>query len=120
MAKKKIAVSDVSEVMSNVKAHFSEKVRSEIHIEEWDVTLYSDPITIKKFDVIDKIRKSYPTAEALIRTLVIVAKDEAGDYVFTKADIPQLLRASDLKVVANAVTILTSDSDNSVDDYEKN
>ena len=108
----------MSEVMENVRAHFASKQRKEHFIEQWDVTVYASPLSIKRYDHIGKLRKEYPVAEALVRTLVFIAENEDGEKMFNKADISVLLRAGDLRAIASAVTALTADSETDIDTLE--
>ena len=106
-------------IMEKISAHHAAKQRKEHYIEAWDVTVYSNPITIKLFDVIDKLRQTHGTAESLARTIVLLAEDADGKKMFSKADIPKLVRIGDLKIIAEAVTALTTDAEVDVEELEQ-
>lgn len=104
----------MSQTIDKITQHFDSLNRRSIHIAEWDVTIYSTPVTIAERNRIYKGNKGDNDFDTIINILIVKAQDETGKPLFTIADRPALLNKADASVIAKvAAHIMGADAPNS-------
>lgn len=86
-------------LIDKVTAHYKEisGVMREVEVPEWDVVIYSKPLTLFEIKQIDAAPSDY---ERVVDLLILKALDANGENVFGKEHKQQLLRSSDSKVLS--------------------
>jgi|TARA_R110000822_G_scaffold115401_10_gene247187 hypothetical protein len=103
----------MSQTIDNITSHFDSLNRRSLHVPEWNVTVYSTPVTIGERNRIYKGNKGDNDFDTIINILIVKALDEAGKALFTIADRPALLNKADSSLVAKlAAHIMGSDAPN--------
>lgn len=103
--------------IDNVKGHFSSLDTIKIDVPEWDLVIYADPFTLKEKNKLFKMSRDNDLA-MMAYTLIMKAKNETGDALFTLADKQDLMTKADPDLLSNVATkILRVDED---EDWEKN
>lgn len=96
----------MSQTIDKITQHFDSLNRRSIHIAEWDVTIYSTPVTIAERNRIYKGNKGDNDFDTIINILIVKAQDEAGKPLFTIADRPALLNKADSSVITRVASHL--------------
>lgn len=108
-------------VLSQAKQHFSDisgELRS-VEVPEWKTTIYYRPITIAQQGQITKSIAENKYDEAIVKKLIIMARDANGKRLFKNVDKFELLTKVDPKVVER-ICLEMEPEDLSVEDSEKN
>ena len=104
--------------LDKVVAHFGGLEVAAIDVPEWDMTIYVKPMTLKEQQALLRKTKDGDDATASVETLIMLAKDENGEPLFTLEDKPKLMRAASPDVVGRvAGEILTA---HRIEEAEKN
>jgi hypothetical protein len=94
-------------VLEKAKAHYKAKLTAEpreLHIPEWDTTVYIRPgISLHNLGEIMEAASGGKSAEAMVLTLIHRLIDGEGKPVFKKAEKVELLRGVDPDVLARIV-----------------
>jgi hypothetical protein len=87
-------------------AHFSKQTPKEIDVPQWadesgaPLKIFVNPLTVKDRDALSKIEDRIgPGLELLVQGLIIHARDEQGEKLFTLADKPALMNRVDPSIV---------------------
>ena len=110
----------MSKLIERATAHFEEilagGLKGPIEVPEWDAKIYYKPTTTMAEEAkIIELSQQGKTTEALVTTLIMRARDENGDPVFTGADRLKLMRGVDPKIILRIVTEMGS-SDEEIDE----
>lgn len=104
--------------IDNIVSHFEGHGVKEIHVPEWNLTIYSKPINVNEQRSLMKVAKN-DDLKFLVRALVMKAMDKDGNKLFDlMEDEPKLLAKADPNVLARVVTEMTATP--SVEDMEGN
>lgn len=106
----------MSKLIERATAHFEEVLsgglKGPIDVPEWDAQIYYKPSTTMAEEAkIIELSQQGKTTEALVQTLIMRARDENGDPVFTGADKLKLMRGVDPKVILRIVTSMGADDE---------
>ena len=85
--------------IDKIKAHFDAIGNRTINVPEWDLVIHATPVSISERKAIYSGIEESDTHTPLVRILIIKAKDEKGDSLFSKADEPFMLNRADPKVL---------------------
>lgn len=92
--------------IDRAKAHFSTLTPKKIPVPQWadesgaPLMIFVNPLTVKDRDKLSKIEERVgPGLELLVQGMIIHARDEAGDHLFTLADKPDLMNRVDPGIV---------------------
>lgn len=100
-------------------SHFSAKTIREIHVEEWDTTLYAKPLSLE-----DKSkwlsRADGDTADYMINAVIFGLTDGNGDKVFDFGDKVKLRRSVDPEVISKLASFVLETQGATEEDREKN
>lgn len=87
-------------------------LKGPIRVDEWDADIYWKPTTTMAEEAkIIELSQAGKTTEALVMTLIMKARDEDGNPVFTGADKLKLMRGVDPKIILRIVTAMGADDD---------
>ena len=101
----------MSEITNRIKTHFEAIGRREIVVPEWDLTIYSTPVTLAEKSRIYAGTKDDNDYEICARVLLVKAQDKDGNKLFTLEDKAVLLQKADSNVLIRvAHDILSSDA----------
>lgn len=106
----------MSKLIDKATAHFSEVLsgglKGPIDVPEWDAQIYYKPSTTMAEEAkIIELTQTGKTTEALVQTLIMRARDEEGNPLFTGADKQKLMRGVDPKVILRVVTSMGADDE---------
>lgn len=86
--------------------HFSKQTPKKIPVPQWadnngaPLDIFVEPLTVKDRDQLSKIEDRVgPGLELIVQGIIIHARDEAGERLFTIADKPDLMNRVDPSVV---------------------
>jgi hypothetical protein len=109
----------MSNLIETAISHFSSKAVREIHIPEWDVTLYSKNLTLD-----DKAkwlaRAENDTTDYLVYSVIFGVTDEKGEAVFDIGDKHKLRNHVDPEIVSRIATFVLNTDGANEEDREKN
>jgi hypothetical protein len=106
-------------VIEKAIQHFSAKERREIHIPEWDVTLYSRNLTLEKKGQWLK-RSDGDTTEYMLYAVIYGLENEDGSNAFDVGNKKELATGVDPEVVTRLATFVLETSGPTEEDREKN
>lgn len=110
-------------IIDNATAHFKEQMQNSLkkhHVEEWNADVYYYPtMSFKEQSKILDLQTTGKASEALIETIVIKARDENGNKLFTSADRTTLMHEADPNVLIRLAAVLNG-VNFSLEDAEKN
>lgn len=110
-------------VLEKAKAHYQAKLTAEpreLHIPEWDTTVYIKPgISLHNLGEIMEAASSGKSAEAMVLTLMHRLIDGEGKPIFKKAEKVELLRSVDPDVLSRLVSEINQ-TDPTQDDISGN
>jgi len=82
----------MSDAISRIRAHFDALVSKKIKVPEWDnLEIHATPVTLAEHNRIYKGREEASAYDIVIEVLIVKARDEKGQPLFTIADRPALL-----------------------------
>jgi len=94
-------------VLEKAQGHYKSicsKERLEIHIPEWDSTVYVRPeFNLQSQGEIAELANNDKLAEAMVMTLILRLVDGEGKPVFKKIEKTELLRTVDASVITRIV-----------------
>jgi hypothetical protein len=100
-------------------AHFSQKVRRELYVKEWDATVYAKNLTLE--DKSSWLKKSDgDTTQYLLYAVIYGLMDENDQPVFDIGDKPKLEKGVDPEVVGKIASFVIDASGATDEDREKN
>lgn len=106
-------------IIDKAVQHFSSKVRREVHVPEWDVTLYSKNLTLD-----DRAkwlaRADGDTTDYLVYAVIFGLTDESGEPVFDIGDKVKLRRHVDPEIVSKLASFVLDVSAPTEEEREKN
>lgn len=77
--------------IDKVKAHYDSLSRRVIKVPEWDLDIHATPLTVAERRQIYSGVEDGDEHTPIVRILMIKARDEKGDPIFSKADEPHLM-----------------------------
>jgi len=92
----------MSAILEKAKSHFKELLSAglaEIHVPEWDFTIYCRPLNLRERDRIHKFAAK-DSLEALVETLIVRSLDGDGKPLFKSVHRTELMREVDPEVIA--------------------
>ena len=92
--------------IDKVTAHYDSLGTIETHVPEWDMTIYSQPVTLHNRSRIAKASGGTDT-EYVIRALIELACDENGDKLYSIGDLQVLRTKADAQVIERVVVQMT-------------
>ena len=103
-------------LIDKATAHFedvlAQGLKGPIEVPEWDAKIYYKPSTTMAEEAkIIELSQQGKQTEALVQTLIMRARDENGDPVFTGADKLKLMRSVDPKIILKIVTQFGADDE---------
>ena len=113
-------------VLAKAIQHFknrSDAEMQEIHVEEWDTTVYYKQIgTIQDQSKVMQLHQEGKIVEALVETIIAKARTKDGKKMFQPAERLYLLTECDPEVLVKIATALNTVSENTydVDETAKN
>jgi len=106
-------------LIDKATAHFASKERRELHIPQWDVTVYARSVTME--DKSRWLKKSQgDNTEYILYAVIDAFEDEHGNPCFTLAHKPKLKKGVDPDIVSRMFTFLMEDDQETEEDREKN
>ena len=66
---------------------------AKIHVPEWELDIFIKPLTLNDYRALAKKLEMSDEISTAVDALIMLAKDEQGEPVFTIEDKPKLLRA---------------------------
>ena len=106
-------------VLAKAVEHFknrSDADMQEIHVEEWDTTVYYKQIqTFAEQSKVMQLHASGKVVEALVETIITKARTKDGKKMFQPAERMYLLNECDPEVLVKIATALNSAADNNYD-----
>lgn len=113
-----------SNVMDRIRAHFDAPGRRSFEVPEWDLTIYTDPLTVRERSQIFKAADQ-GGLEYQVETLILKAKDADGKPIFGPHDRITLLSKADPAVVERAAGLIIAQDlipnpNKEVDEIKKN
>jgi|TARA_Y100000052_G_C2943819_1_gene82478 hypothetical protein len=106
-------------VIEKAIQHFSSKERREIHVPEWDVTLFTRNLTLENKGNWLK-RADGDSTEYMVYAVIYGLEDEEGNPAFDVGDKLQLKNHVDPDVVTRLATFVLETSGATEEDREKN
>ena len=91
------------------RAKFKEKLASigEFHVDEWDITVYFRPQTLKEMGVLEDGRASSNSSEVVVDNVIARALDSDMTPLFKRAERQELLREYDPITLADISMAIT-------------
>ena len=106
----------MSSAIDKIRSHFDSLAKRKIDVPEWDLVIHATPLTISERSQIYRGVVEGDDHTPLVRILMVKAKDEIGDPLFSKADEPHLMNHADPAVVFRvASAILSNEAPNAVE-----
>lgn len=103
----------MSSAIDKVSTHFESLSSKTIHVPEWDLMIHATPLTISERASIYRGIDDGDQHTPLVRILMVKARDENGEPLFSKADEPKLLNKADPGILFRvAGEILSNESPN--------
>ncbi len=106
-------------VIENAIKHFSSKERREIHVPEWDVTLYSRNLTLENKGLWLK-KADGDSTDYMVYAVIHGLEQEDGSNAFELRDKVKLKNHVDPDVVTRLATFVLEVSGATDEDREKN
>ena len=111
-------------VIDQATAHFRTMISGEMkHIEvpEWKCKIwFKNSTTLREQSKLIELSQQGKTVEALVESLIVKARNEDGTKMFNMADKMILMNEVDPAVVIRVVGEISTATNNSVEDAEKN
>ena len=109
-------------VINRVKEHFNTKENKVIEVPEWgegddSLFIHVTPMTLAQKNRLYKMAKDDDLA-LMVEALILKAKDEEGNQIFSRADKPDLMRKADPDIVGRVAMEIMGEGD--FEDVEKN
>jgi hypothetical protein len=109
----------MSKLIESAVSHFSNKAVREIHVPEWDITLYSKNLTLD-----DKAkwlaRADNDTTDYMIYSVIYGVTDKDGEAVFDIGDKHKLRNHVDPDVLSRIATFVLKTDGSDEEEREKN
>lgn len=106
-------------LIDSAVSHFSSKARREIHVPEWDVTLYSKNLTLD-----DKAkwlaRADNDATDYMVYSVIFGLVDDKGEAVFDVGDKVKLRRHVDPEIVSRLASFVLQPAAETEEEREKN
>ena len=106
-------MSDIDKVI----AHFGEKKKRSITIEEWGVTYFISPLTVSETRRLFQYAKK-DEVTMLVDAIIMKAEKENGDRAFSVADKEKLLNQADVDIIKSLGSFIVNEIHE--DDVKKN
>ena len=100
-------------------SHFSSKERRELHVPEWDTTVYSKNLTLEDKSAWLK-RANGDTWEYMLYAVIYGLVDEKDEPVFDLGDKPKLKKSVDPEIVGKLAGFVLETAGETDEDREKN
>lgn len=100
-------------------SHFSSKAVREIHVPEWDVTLYSKNLCMEEKSKWLS-RANGNATEFMIYAIIFGLTDNKGENVFDIGDKPKLMKSVDPDIIARLSDFVLSTAGDTEEEREKN
>lgn len=100
-------------------SHFSSKERRELHVPEWDATVYSKNLTLEDKSAWLK-RANGDTWEYMLYAVIYGLVDEKDEPVFDLGDKPKLKKSVDPEIVGKLAGFVLETAGETDEDREKN
>jgi hypothetical protein len=109
-------------VIDRIKAHFDAKEIKIITVPEWGdgehpLYIHCSPLTLAQKNRLYKMAKEDDLG-LMVEALIMKAKDEHGNALFSRADKPDLMRSCDPEILIKVATNIMESAD--LNDIEKN
>jgi hypothetical protein len=103
-------------LIDKATAHFddilSQGLKGPIEVPEWDAEIFYKPsTTMFEESKIIELAQNGSSTEALIQSLIMRARDEDGELLFSQADKHKILRGVDPKIILRIVTRFNEDTE---------
>lgn len=110
----------MSKLIDRATAHFQEVLAQglsgPIAVPEWDAEVYYKPAsTMAEQTKISELAAAGKTTEALVVGLIMRARDENGDLLFSMGDKARLMNAVDPNIILKIVTQMNTDEEEALD-----
>jgi hypothetical protein len=99
-------------------AHFSKQTPKEIAVPQWaddagaPLKIFVNPLTVKDRDKLGRIEERVgPGLELIVQGMILHARDESGEKLFTLADKPALMNRVDPSVILSIGSEMFADLD---------
>lgn len=89
----------MSDILDKAKEHFKAIDRKIIYVPEWDITVYSKPLTLADKRILTRNTKP-DDVTMFADVLILKAEDKEGKKLYTLEDKPTLMRSVDPEIVA--------------------
>jgi len=109
----------MSKLIDLAVGHFSSKVVREIHVPEWDVTLYAKNIGIQE-QAKWITRANGNSTEYLVYSVIFGLMDKQGEPVFDIGDKPKLMTSVDPEVISRLANFVLATAAENEEEREKN
>ena len=102
----------MSKALDKITSHFNDAIANNLlkgHIDEWDLDFYYYPTYPMRDEVsIMDLSAKGKVIESVVETIIIKARDENGDRMFTNADKTELMRKADSKILIKMAGIINN------------
>ena len=109
----------MSKLIDAAVSHFSNKEIRELHVPEWDVTLYSKNLTLEDKAKFLK-RAQDDTTDYMVYSVIFGVTDKEGEPVFDIGDRVKLRNHVDPEVLSKIANFVLDVSATSKEEREKN
>jgi len=113
-------------IIDRVKSHFDAKETKIIEVTEWGdadkpLYIYATPMTLAQKNRLYKMAKD-DDLTLMVEALIMKAKDNEGNPIFTRGDKPDLMRSCDPDILIRVENSIIGENDdsNDLEDIKKN
>jgi hypothetical protein len=103
--------------IDKVTAHFDTFETAKVEVPEWEMTIYVEPMTLQQQSALLKKSKKTDDVGAAVEAILMLAKDDQGNPLFTLEDKPVLMRKANPDVLGRVAAEILHAHD---EDAEKN